>query len=59
MDLTLVSLDSPAEARTFEKVMRAGDLFNVPPGHDSLAVGDDPYVSLHTMGSEDYAAGEA
>jgi hypothetical protein len=39
-----------------EKVMRPGDLFHVPPGHDSWVVGDEPYVSLHFMGSEDYAA---
>ncbi len=118
MDLTLVSLDEPAEVRTFttgrfelyrvgpmtlgratyepgwrwskhvgpatgerscqvehvglvlggqavarmddgtEKVMRAGDFFHVPPGHDSWVVGDEPYVSLHVMGGEDYAAGE-
>ena len=36
--------------------MRAGDLFYIPPGHDSWVVGDEPYVSLHIMGSEDYAA---
>jgi len=28
----------------------------VPPGHDSWVVGDEPYVSLHIMGSEDYAS---
>jgi quercetin dioxygenase-like cupin family protein len=39
-----------------EKVMEPGDLFYVPPGHDSWVVGDEPYVSLHVMGSEDYAA---
>jgi quercetin dioxygenase-like cupin family protein len=39
-----------------EKVMRAGDFFYVPPGHDSWVVGDEPYVSLHIMGSERYAA---
>jgi hypothetical protein len=39
-----------------ERVMRAGELFYVPPGHDSWVVGDEPYVSLHIMGSEDYAA---
>jgi quercetin dioxygenase-like cupin family protein len=119
MDLTLVSLDEPAEVRTFEKgrfelyrvgpmtigratyepgwrwsehvgpatgerscqvehvglvlggqavarmddgterVMRSGDFFHVPPGHDSWVVGDEPYVSLHIMGGEDYAAAEA
>jgi mannose-6-phosphate isomerase-like protein (cupin superfamily) len=35
--------------------MRAGDLFYVPPGHDSWVVGDEPYVSLHFMGADDYA----
>ena len=39
-----------------ERVMRAGELFYVPPGHDSWVVGDEPYVSLHIMGSEDYAS---
>jgi quercetin dioxygenase-like cupin family protein len=39
-----------------EVVMRAGDFFYVPPGHDSWVVGDEPYVSLHIMGSDDYAA---
>ena len=38
--------------------MRAGDLFYVPPGHDSWVVGDEPYVSLHFMGAGDYAAKE-
>jgi quercetin dioxygenase-like cupin family protein len=40
-----------------ERVMREGDFFYVPPGHDSWVVGDEPYVSLHIMGSEGYAAG--
>ena len=39
-----------------EVVMRAGDLFYVPPGHDSWVVGDDPYVSLHILGAEGYAS---
>jgi quercetin dioxygenase-like cupin family protein len=38
-----------------ERVMEPGDLFYVPPGHDSWVVGDEPYVSLHVMGSETYA----
>jgi quercetin dioxygenase-like cupin family protein len=38
-----------------ERVMGPGDLFHVPPGHDSWVVGDEPYVSLHIMGGEDYA----
>ena len=36
--------------------MEPGDFFHVPPGHDSWVVGDEPYVSIHIMGSEDYAA---
>lgn len=36
--------------------MRVGDIFYIPPGHDSWVVGDEPYVSLHFMGAEDYAA---
>jgi quercetin dioxygenase-like cupin family protein len=39
-----------------ERVMEPGDLFHVPPGHDSWVVGDEDYVSLHLLGSEDYAA---
>ena len=35
--------------------MRAGDLFYIPPGHDSRVVGDEPYVSLHFSGAENYA----
>ena len=36
--------------------MRAGDLFYIPPGHDSWVIGDEPYVSLHFMGADHYAA---
>ena len=39
-----------------ERVMKAGEFFYVPPGHDSWVVGSEPYVSLHVMGSEDYAS---
>lgn len=35
--------------------MRAGDIFYIPPGHDSWVVGDEPYVSLHVLGTDDYA----
>jgi quercetin dioxygenase-like cupin family protein len=38
-----------------EVVMRAGDFFYIPPGHDSWVVGEEPYVSLHILGSEKYA----
>ena len=39
--------------------MKAGDLFYVPPGHDSWVVGNEPYVSLHFMGANDYAAAKS
>jgi mannose-6-phosphate isomerase-like protein (cupin superfamily) len=43
-----------ADGRVIE--MRAGDVFYVPPGHDSWVVGDEPYISLHFLGTEAYAA---
>jgi quercetin dioxygenase-like cupin family protein len=36
--------------------LRAGELFHVPPvPHDSWVVGDEPYVSLHFLGADEYA----
>ena len=35
--------------------MNPGDLFYIPPGHDSWVLGDEPYVSLHFMGADAYA----
>jgi hypothetical protein len=35
--------------------MHAGEVFYIPPGHDSWVVGSEPYVSLHFMGAGDYA----
>ena|ERR1700736_1791230 len=35
--------------------LKAGDLFHVPPGHDSWVVGDEQYVSLHFTGVDKYA----
>ena len=32
--------------------MKAGDLCYIPPGHDSWVVGDEPYVSIHLMGTQ-------
>ena len=32
-----------------------GDCFYIPPDHYSWVEGDEPYVSLHFMGAEDYA----
>ncbi len=36
--------------------MKAGDLFHIAAGHDSWVVGDEPYVSLHFLGADHYAA---
>jgi len=41
----------------YDEVMGPGDIFAVPPGHDSWVVGDEPYVSLHFMGADEYASG--
>jgi quercetin dioxygenase-like cupin family protein len=36
--------------------LRAGELFHIPPvPHDSWVVGDEPYVSLHLLGADEYA----
>jgi hypothetical protein len=32
-----------------------GDLFEIGPGHDSVVIGDEPYVSIHFLGAEAYA----
>jgi quercetin dioxygenase-like cupin family protein len=32
-----------------------GDLFAIGPGHDSWVVGEEPYVSLHFLGADEYA----
>ena len=42
-----------------EFVMEPGDLFEIPGGHDSWVVGDEPYVSLHLQGAPGYAAADA
>jgi quercetin dioxygenase-like cupin family protein len=38
-----------------EVVMKAGEFFYIPPLHDSWVVGDEPYVSLHLLGTDRYA----
>jgi hypothetical protein len=38
--------------------LKVGDVFYIGPGHDSWVVGTEPYVSLHFMGAEKYAAGK-
>lgn len=40
----------------YDAVMEPGDVFAVPPGHDSWVVGDEPYVSLHFLGASEYAS---
>ncbi len=36
--------------------LKAGNLFYIPPvPHDSWVVGNEPYVSLHFLGAEQYA----
>ena len=42
-----------ADGRIIE--MKAGDVFYIPPGHDSWVVGEEAYVSIHMLGAEDYA----
>ena len=39
-----------------EIVMRPGDFFSIPGGHDSWVIGDERYVSLHLLGADAYAA---
>ncbi|HET7535809.1 MAG TPA: cupin domain-containing protein [Candidatus Didemnitutus sp.] len=41
------------DRRTY--IMQPGDFLYIGPGHDSWVVGDEPYVSLHFLGSEHYA----
>ncbi|MBA3322804.1 MAG: cupin domain-containing protein [Pyrinomonadaceae bacterium] len=39
-----------------EVELAAGSLFHVPPvAHDSWVIGDEPYVSLHFLGADQYA----
>ena len=41
------------DGTTYE--LTPGDLFAIAPGHDSWVIGEEPYVSLHFLGAEDYA----
>jgi hypothetical protein len=39
-----------------EVELTAGSLFYIPPvPHDSWVIGDEPYVSLHFLGADQYA----
>lgn len=52
----VVSGRATAEMRDGTVVeMKPGDLYHIRPGHDSRVIGDEPYVSLHFIGSEGYA----
>ena len=46
----MVAMDDGSEIE-----LSAGDLFYIPPGHDSWILGDEPYVSIHLLGAADYA----
>ncbi len=35
-----------------------GDVFEIGPGHDSVVIGDEPYVSIHFLGADQYATKE-
>ena len=40
--------------------LRAGSLFYIPPvPHDSWVIGNEPYVSLHFFGADQYATRKA
>jgi quercetin dioxygenase-like cupin family protein len=40
-----------------EVELRPGGIFYIPPQpHDSWVIGDEPYVSLHFLGADHYAA---
>jgi hypothetical protein len=39
-----------------EVELARGSLFYIPPvDHDSWVIGDEPYVSLHFLGADQYA----
>jgi hypothetical protein len=38
-----------------ERDIRAGEVVNIPPGHDGWVVGDEPVVFIDVMGMENYA----
>ena len=38
-----------------EKTSKAGDVLNIPPGHDAWVVGNEPVVILDFQGMVDYA----
>ena len=37
-----------------ELFLKPGDVFHVPPGHESWVEGNEPYVSIHFLGADTY-----
>ncbi|MDE2584259.1 MAG: cupin domain-containing protein [Betaproteobacteria bacterium] len=38
-----------------EKILRAGESYTIPPGHDAWVVGDEPFVGLEVMSADVFA----
>jgi quercetin dioxygenase-like cupin family protein len=38
-----------------EKMIRAGESYTIPPGHDAWVEGTDPFVGIEVMSAEQYA----
>jgi len=38
-----------------ETISKAGDVLNIPPGHDAWVVGNEPVVLIDFQGMADYA----
>jgi class 3 adenylate cyclase len=41
--------------RGAKRVIRAGEAFNIPPGHDSRVLGDEPFVTIEFAGVRGWA----
>jgi 1,4-dihydroxy-2-naphthoyl-CoA hydrolase len=54
--LVLGSIAGVRMADGRELVLRPGELFAIPPGHDSWVIWEEAYVSLHLLGADAYAA---
>jgi hypothetical protein len=42
-----------------EKVIKAGDSYTIPPGHDAWVEGNEPFVALEVMSADVYAKPKA
>jgi hypothetical protein len=38
-----------------ERDLKAGDVYEIEPGHDGWVVGDETYIGIEVMGAEKYA----